>query len=733
MTDQREPGAATDIAIISSGVTVVGIGAIVYAGARLSVLISGGAVGGGLSEWLVTAARLARGRGPAQAWGETATGLPTPWVYWCCTVLAAAVAAALVAGSWRVWRRLAGPRRRTRFGQPTEAREARAADIVPLVVDSIEPPTGRMLLGRVANRKTLLATEDRIRHPLDGKRARRQGNRGSVALIGPTGSGKTALAASAIATWDGPVVAVSVKRDLYDTTAFARAKRGEIAVFDPGGSTGMPTARWSPLERITSSSAALRTGRALAQAIPRGGVTNADYWAKHGEKLLGAFMAIAGLSRMLATRPEDAPVVSIEQLATWVTTMAGNDDQTINHLIRTGLHRRQPREVRLLARHAAVTFGGLAKEDHKIRSSIYATAALALDPWLEPAVAHSASQSARPHYWSDQQWEHRPAMIDLDWLMAGDGSNTLYLAASQPEFERLSPVLGGLLADLKDSVHAWDIAGRRLEKPLLIVIDEAGQLELGWLPAEVSTIAALGAFFVTCWQSLAQMQHRYGSLSDAVLSGHRTKCFFAGVDDLATTRYLSGLLGHEHVRRLTKSKDTPQLFGGGGSGRSSVSETDQSEEFAPANAVRQMYPGEAVLLHGTLPPVHLSAVRWWQERSLADLVPLDEKGNPTAPANLRTCPLTTDRPTETDDVLDERTFAAAVGSLPAIGTKPWEEPTPAGISSGNPVSSRQPVGRCDSCGDAVFEGEARRDLRGGRDVLRCIPTCTERRLGRSSA
>ena len=69
------------------------------------------------------------------------------------------------------------------------------------------------------------------------------------------------LAASAIATWDGPVVAVSVKRDLYDTTAFARAKRGEIAVFDPGVSTGMPTARWSPLERINSSSAALRTGR----------------------------------------------------------------------------------------------------------------------------------------------------------------------------------------------------------------------------------------------------------------------------------------------------------------------------------------------------------------------------------------------------------------------------------------------------------------------------------------
>ena len=156
---------------------------------------------------------------------------------------------------------------------------------------------------------------------------------------------------------------------------------------------------------------------------------------------------------------------------------------------------------------------------------------------------------------------HRPRLVD--GRRRPDRSNTLYLAASQPEFERLSPVLGGLLADLKDTIHAWDIAGRRLDKPLLILIDEAGQLELGWLPSEVSTIAALGAFFVTCWQNLSQIQHRYGTLADAVLSGHRTKCFFAGVDDLTTTRYLTGLLGSEYVTRMSTSNDVPSVFGGG--------------------------------------------------------------------------------------------------------------------------------------------------------------------------
>ena len=170
-----------------------------------------------------------------------------------------------------------------------------------------------------------------------------------------------------------------------------------------------------------------------------------------------------------------------------------------------------------------------------------------------PSVAHSASLDPRAGYSSDEIWDRAPRYVDLDWLMDGPPgrSNTLYLTAPATEFARLAPVLGGLLGDLREQIHAWDIAGRRLSKPLLIVIDEAGQLELQWLPEEVSTIAGLGGMFVTGWQSRAQINHRYGGLADAVLGGHRSKIIFNGTDDPSTLDYVSRVAG-DRARRPTR-------------------------------------------------------------------------------------------------------------------------------------------------------------------------------------
>jgi type IV secretion system protein VirD4 len=379
---------------------------------------------------------------------------------------------------------------------------------------------------------------------------------------------------------------------------------------------------------------------------------------------------------------------------------------------------------------------------------VYSTAVLALKPWLEPSVAHSASVNPHLDYTGTATWLRVPRYVDLDWLMSGEGShaNTLYLAAPSAEFERLSPVLGGLLADLKDTIHAWDIAGRRLGKPLLIVIDEAAQLQLGWLPTEVSTIAALDAFFVTCWQNLAQINHRYGTLADAVLSGHRTKCFFAGIDDPATGKYLTGLLGHERITRQSRSQDVPTLLDGRQSGRRSVSESTQREELAPAHTIREMVPGQAVLLHGTLPPIHLDAIRWWTEPGLAAMIPADAAGKPLPP-DAGTCPLTDQKVAkETAGPVDVSTIESTRRQLPKPEKRPAvesESPVQDGRAvdqrrsngdsdrRGHDASSNRPVkGRCFYCRTDLGEGEGRLDRQGNKTIVRCSPNCTERRRQR---
>ena len=681
-TRQRSepPGAGLEVALIAAGAAVIAIGAVTAAGGALAARLAGGRVSGGLADWLLVAGRLAQGHPPTEAWGRLASRLPSPTVYWACTSAVALAAVVLAVVAVLGWRRLSVPGRE-RFGQPADARIAGRRDVAPLRVDGLVPPPGRMLLGRQAGTGVVLATEDRARYPLRGVKARRQGSRGSVALIGPTGSGKTVLAATAVAMWQGPAVIVSVKRDLYDVTIAARAKRGEIAVFDPAGATRMASARWSPLEAVTTTAGALRTGRALAQAIPRNGVTGADYWAKHGESLLGAFMCVAGLSRIVPG-PDGGrrEPVNMQQIATWVSTASLASEPTINQLLLAGIDDGRA-WVKLMARHASTSFIGLEREDVRIRSSIYATARLAVEPWLEPGVAHSATLDPHLFYDETDQWATAPRYLDLDWLLAGakDRGNTVYLCAPETEFERLSPVLGGLLADLKDQIHANDIAGRPLSKPVLFLIDEAGQLELGWLPGQVSTIAALGAFFVTCWQSLSQIKHRYGTLADTVLGGHRSKVFFAGTDDEATLRYLAHVVGTEHVARRSWSADVSAVSG---RGRRSISESPQREDLIGAHVVRQMYPGEAVLLHGTLPPIHLRPVRWWTERRLRHLFP----GGTKPGAMVGTCPLSGDKPGVLSPTLDHSTVEFSRDHLPEVDRR--HPPAPRTTRPGPPATTR---------------------------------------------
>jgi type IV secretion system protein VirD4 len=589
-----------DALLLVTACAALGIGLVVWAGAALAALTVGERLGAGAGDAVRAVLRLPQHLSdPRLAWADPLVqrALPGPGVYWGCTGLVVAVVVGVAWLVLRLWR-AQQDRGRVRLGVDTRARFATTRDLAPLVVQR-PVPGGRFVLGRVYG--NLVATEDRRAAEEAGARQRtgfRQGDRGSVAVIGPSRSGKTVNVISGLLDWNGPAVVVSVKRDLIDATRVARSVGGETRVFDPSGVSGLPAsglARWTPLRAASTPRGAQKAATSLAASIPRSGVDGgADYWVKQAEILLTGLLGAAALDRNL----------TMVDVAEWVFSKSiptkGEPNEIVD-LLKIAKDYGYPPE-REAAGSAMLQLDAIWNLDERVRSSVYATVQTVVQAWLDPAVEASAVLD-----------KHQPEFVDLAWLSNPDKANTLYLVAPLDDQKRLAPVLGGLLGDLKDQAYQADIAGTGLTRPLLMVVDEAGNMPLAWLPEVAATCAGIGILLVTIWQSKAQLDAAYGRLADSVLTNHLTKVVFSGCSDSATLDYVSRLLGDEDVARRSMSYDL------GGGHRRSVSESTHREALTPFHLLRQVRPGEAVLIHGTLPPAHLQARRYWTEPGLREL------------------------------------------------------------------------------------------------------------------
>ena len=91
------PSSGFEIALVAAGGFVLGSAGIVWGGAWLAARVAGGELNAGLGDALQAAGRLVTEPGkPAQAWGDLATALPTPALYWACTIAVAVAIAACV-------------------------------------------------------------------------------------------------------------------------------------------------------------------------------------------------------------------------------------------------------------------------------------------------------------------------------------------------------------------------------------------------------------------------------------------------------------------------------------------------------------------------------------------------------------------------------------------------------------------------------------------------------------
>lgn len=588
------------LVIVIAGIALALIG-VVWAGASLALAVSG--VGQGLPFSVAADAvpRLVADLGsPASAWPEPyAEALPSAPLYWLCTALttAAVVAVAAVVVRW-LSRSRVGTARRRPLGVDARTRFAKRRDLGPLLVQ--RPMPGRFVIARFG--RHLVATETPPSRS-SGRRRRwgrgtRRADRGAVALVGPSRSGKTTAAVAGILEWDGPAVLSSVKADLLATTQGWRSTVGEVRVYDPTSST-VPkgaSALWSPLQQAGTVVGAQRAARSLCDAAPRGGVEGGmDFWLAQAEILLSGLLFVAHHAHR-----------DMGAVCEWVLTQDRPGELGPGEV-------RQALDAFNLSDNAAVAIGALdvAKAlvsvwemEERTRSSIYATAQTVIWPWTDPGVAASA-RSPR-----GKRGGRGFAGVDLAWLLSG--SNTVYLCSPIEDQRRLAPAFGGLLNDLINQAYRHVAAtGRPLDPPLLVVIDEAGNTPLRSLPEYASTLAGIGVLLVTIWQSLAQLEVGYGKAADTILTNHLTKVFYAGLSDPASLRYVDQVLGETEVD--TRSHSAAERSNG---------DSDQFSTarvpLAPAHVVRQMRPGDALLVHGTLPPAHVRTRPFYRSAHLAN-------------------------------------------------------------------------------------------------------------------
>lgn len=592
---------------------LLGFVAAVWSGAQVATLVStGGFLSVSFGDALGAMFRLTQhGSEPALAWPEAIRGsVPGPWVYWPATVVVGAIELTVMTlVAMRVFSYRVGQARRERLGVNANARFAKMRDLKTIVVAG--PERGRLILGTVNGR--LVATENRRGAPTKSRRGAkivdRQGDRSAVAVVGPQRSGKTVNVISGILEWDGPAILSTVRDDLLKETFARRSAVGTCFVFDPLETLELPKGAvrvgWSPLDVAGTVSGAMEAASFLLEAAPLEGTTNANYFSKKGEALLWPILFAAAIGDR--TMANVVQWLAIQDGTQVEKDPAGNERPggEIRKILRAAMAKGSSSPLSRQAGHAMSQFDGFWKLDPRTRSDIYSTSQTLVQPWEDPLVSYASATGSN-------EGQVGPP-INLKALLTG--RNTLYVVQPLKSTQRFAVVFGGLLGSLvKD--QAYEVA-HRYGKPLpdlLVVIDEAGNTPLQWLPSVASTCSGIGVLLVTVWQSKAQIDAIYQKQADPLLTNHGSKIFFAGVSDESTLRYVSYLGGEEEVHMRSSNADVHLS-----SARRSIGDSTTQRKLLPAELLRQVLPGEGLLIHGTLPPAHIKSRRYWEDSHLVHL------------------------------------------------------------------------------------------------------------------
>jgi type IV secretory pathway TraG/TraD family ATPase VirD4 len=421
---------------------------------------------------------------------------------------------------------------------------ARARDLRRLWVSV--PGDGRPYLGVApGGRQRLLAAEREVQ-PL---------------VIAPPRAGKSS---GYVVPWlldhRGPALVLSTKRDVFEASAPLRSTLGRVWVYDPFGIPG--SASFTPLMSASSWDGAIRAGEALASAA-HPDQTNAanEFWDKEAASMLAPLLhaaatAGAGMSDVihwLDTRSLSEPI--------GVLKAAGSDA-------------------------AADQLEGIGRRDERNRETTVMSALNLLRAYRYPQLALGGEA------------------LTPDAFLDG-GANTAYVIAAGHDQDALRPVILALLASIYETAVIRARCDGPLQPRLFILMDEAANIApVRNLASWLSQCGDHGVVIATIWQSIAQIDQRYGRPArDAICAASTAQVFIPPLADPTSSGYLSGLLGEEPSASATNGRS------------SAVTLTHTKSAQAPW--LRQLPRGRAILIYRDLPPAIVRAPGWFEDPRFA--------------------------------------------------------------------------------------------------------------------
>ncbi|MFF7262207.1 type IV secretory system conjugative DNA transfer family protein [Streptomyces sp. NPDC008159] len=502
---------------------------------------------------------------PEQLWPH----LPRPTVVTACYVLPALVLLLTAAVGAKLWLRLRGnPKgladQRDLSGLLPKEISAKAKDLRPSLKDTnarqIAPDDRGILLGTLnpGNKEIRSSWEDVL-----------------LAIMAPR-SGKTSgLAIPAILRAPGPVLLTSNKaaRDAYTATLDARAGVGTVWTLDPQQIAHAPREVWWD---ILADAHDLAGARRLAGHFVTASVdesSQGDFWSTAAANTLTALFLAAARDR----RP-------ITDVLAWLASPA--DRTPIDVLVDAGLD--------AVAAQLQGTVAGAVETRDGIFETARQYAACLLDPGIAAWVTPTPDlPEFRPEAFA--------ASRDTLFLLSkdGGGSASAIIAAAAD-------------AVMRAAVIQAERDGGRLDPPLLAILDEAANVcKIQDLPDLYSHLGSRGVIPVTILQSYRQGVRVWGEAGmDALWSAATVKLIGSGIDDADFADKLSRLVGDHDVQTVSVSHSE--------SGKSR-SVSMRQERILPADAIRALPKGTALLLATGIRPALLNLKPWYKEPNAGPL------------------------------------------------------------------------------------------------------------------